>query len=44
MPGAQVQQADVAKVTLTLGSDGVTAKSTPAKHHKKKHKTKAIDS
>ncbi len=44
VPGAQVQQADVAKVTLTLGSDGVSPKSTPTKHHKKKHKTKAIDS
>jgi LCP family protein required for cell wall assembly len=44
VPGAQVQQATGSKLTLTLGSDGVTAKSTPSKHHKVKHKTKAIDS
>jgi LCP family protein required for cell wall assembly len=43
VPGATVQQADVSKVTLTLGSDGVVAKSTPTKHHKA-HKAKAIDS
>ncbi len=34
----------MSKLTLTLGSDGVVAKSTPTKHHKKKHKPKAIDS
>jgi LCP family protein required for cell wall assembly len=42
VPGAQVQQAGVSTVTLTLGSDGVTAKSTPTVHHRHKHR--AIDS
>jgi LCP family protein required for cell wall assembly len=41
VPGAQVEQADVSDLTLTLGQDGLTAHKTPtssgAKHHHKKH-------
>jgi LCP family protein required for cell wall assembly len=42
VPGASAVQADVQTVTLTLGADGVVAKSTPSKTHTHKHK--AIDS
>ncbi|MGH8862314.1 MAG: LCP family protein [Jatrophihabitantaceae bacterium] len=47
VPGASVAQADVSTVTLTLGADGLTAKSTttPAKPSKAKVKSPAaIDS
>jgi LCP family protein required for cell wall assembly len=44
VPGASVVQADVPNVTMTLGADGLTAKTTPTKTHPHKHKHKAIDS
>jgi LCP family protein required for cell wall assembly len=47
VPGAAVQESDVSTVTLTLGADGITAKSSPtsgtSKGGKKKSPT-AIDS
>ena len=44
VPGASVVQSNVSSVTLTLGADGVNAKSTPSQSHTHKHKPKAIDS
>jgi LCP family protein required for cell wall assembly len=41
VPGATVAQANVSSVTLTLGADGITARSTAEKHHS--HKRKPID-
>lgn len=48
VPGASVQQASVPTVTLTLGTDGITAKSAatapPSKKANKKKSRSAIDS
>jgi hypothetical protein len=48
VPGASVQEANVSGVTLTLGSDGIQAKSQPSHgqspKNAKKKSPKAIDS
>ncbi len=48
VPGASVQQSDVSGVTLTLGADGIQAKSRPShgqsRSNAKKKSAKAIDS